>query len=269
MKVIRWFSFAFVGLCLAAPARGSGDDAALVEAGRQVLKSLAPLPAGSEIVLYFELRMGPTEAIGYSVVTLGASVEGGETIYKYTSDTGIHSPTGASIFAAVSTTLRPDFEPTRMDMRRATVDPGGKKQSVVERAVFGPNKVTLSGDDGNEKVSRDVPLPERPFIFGIEMMVQRLDLDRLDSFVLGEFSLHGGGAGRLTFDMQTGPNNTRTIVTRYADGNASYQFWFDRSGHLVRWGEPSMPFLFVRSTKEKVEELRNKIGSIDRPAEPG
>ena len=269
MKVIRWFSFVFAALCLAAPARGFGDDAALVEAGRQVLKSLAPLPAGSEIALYFDLKMGPTETIGYSIVTLRAAVEGGETIYNYRSETGIRSPTSANIFAIVDAKLRPNFEPIRMDMRRASVDPNGKRQSVVERAVFGAANVRLSDDDGTDKASRDVPFPERPFVFGIEMIVHRLDLDRLGPFVLGEFSLQGGGAGRLTFDVQTGPNNARTIVTRYADGTASYQFWFDRSGHLVRWGLPSMPFLFVRSTKEKVGKLRSEIGSIDRPAEPG
>ena len=46
--------------------------------------------------------------------------------------------------------------------------------------------------------------------------------------------------------------------------------WYDKQGNLIRWGEASLPALFVRTTKEaverwKAEKLGVKAGGEEKP----
>ena len=46
------------------------------------------------------------------------------------------------------------------------------------------------------------------------------------------------------------------VVVTDPPGNVTYQFWYDDSGKLLRWGAPSMPIMFVTSSKANVEKMR-------------
>ena len=93
------------------------------------------------------------------------------------------------------------------------------------------------------------------------MLAQRFDYRKHDRFTLGEFDLNTGGAGPLTFKTADWTDDTQTVLTHNAGGVQSYQFWYDGEGNLVRWGEPSLPVIFVRTTKERAMSLKAKFGT--------
>jgi hypothetical protein len=128
------------------------------------------------------------------------------------------------------------------------------------RAVFGGDGVTVNVDDGKEQVSVQKPRPEAPFVFGIEALMAELKAKRPSAFAIREFSVPTGKAELLLFSTEKWPSGGETVIGRYADGSGAYQFWFDEKGELDRWMHASMPMLFVRSTKERVEELKKTLG---------
>ena len=65
-----------------------------------------------------------------------------------------------------------------------------------------------------------------------------------------------GAAGRRRLRVEPAEGGETSLVVREHYGEVIYQFWFDSKGELLRWGEPSHPVLFIKTTKDKVAELR-------------
>ncbi len=238
------------------------DDAKLVEAGRKVVKSLRPLPPGASTETFFEMMLGPDLTVGYVTVKLEAAGDAEKPLYRYSSTTSVRSQAGMRTFAKVKATLLRNFQPVEIEIMRKRIDKDGTR-SGIQRAVIGAEKVTLMTIFDGEVQSRDVDRPKPPFIYGIETLVQHLDLYKHDSFLLREFDMQTGGAGTLIFTSEAWSDGTPTVYTRRSNGEASYQFWFDVDGNLVRWGEPSMPVIFKRATKERIKQLIPKFGTPD------
>jgi len=254
----------------AATAVLAEDDTALVEAGKDVIKALSPLSARTKYVSYFDVMLGPDKVIGY----IEASIEGvgGEASprYRYETHTVIHFPTKAQLHVDVVATLRTDFEPVEIELKRTVVDPKGDAKTSMQRAVLSADKVMLSGEVGDQRGSKEVPRPPGTIIYGIETLVQGLDFAKHESFRLDEFDLQEGGARPLKFIATKWQDGTPTLITYNPDESISYQFWFDSAGNLIRWGEASLPALFVRTTKESVEKwkaetLGSKPGGTAKP----
>ncbi|MGB2988178.1 MAG: hypothetical protein WBE26_20100 [Phycisphaerae bacterium] len=255
-------------LCLTVTALGIDDDPALVEAGKAVVKGLKPLAPGTEETSYFEIKAGPGDAIGYVIASVEALRGKGEPVYRYVAETSITFPSKVRVLVLVNAKLRPDFEPIEIEMKRTVVNPDGSEKVVVQRAASGPKTVKLSTEADGQQTEGEAPRPERPFIYAIETLVQRLDHKKHDAYILREFDIHTGRAGSLVFTAKTWRDGTPTIITRYVSGGGSYQFWFDDGGTLLRWGMPSIPALFVRTTKEQAEGLKASMGKV-RDTEPG
>lgn len=245
--------------CLGASARAQEDDAALIEAGKAALKSLKPLASGAKHAAYFELKRGPGEAVGHVIATLEATGSKEKPVYAYAAETGVTFPTGARMLVAVTAKLRPDFEPTEIEVKRTIVSEDGQPRHDVQRTTIGPDKIALFAEAGEQRSEKEAPRPDRPFIYGIETLVQRIDFEKHQHFVVREFDAFSGGARRLDFKREVWSDGTPTVVTRTADGQGSYQFWYDDDGKLLRWGEPTLPVFFVRTTKERAEQLQAKF----------
>ncbi len=264
--------FALTLLCgLAVVVDGvEGDEKALVKAGRTALNSLTPLAPGTKRMSYFGIRVGPDEAIGYVIASLEAVRDNDKTIYRYATDTGITFPNGTRAHVLIEGRLRPNFEPLELQFKRTMIKREGERQDVAMRAVVRSDKVILSAEQNGQKVSREVPLPERPFIYGIETLVQLLDYDTHRYFLLWEFDIQTGGAGKMTVATETWDDGTPTVVTRYIEGEQTYRFWFDEKGDLLRWIQPSLPVMFVRTGQERAAWLKARfneafIGAGTRP----
>jgi len=245
--------------CFGASARAQEDEAALIEAGKAAVKSLKPLAPGAKHAAYFALKRGPDEAVGYVIATLEATGSKEKPAYAYATETGVTFPTGAWMLVVVTARLRPDFEPTEVEVKRTIAREDGQPQHDLQRATIGSDKVALFAEAGEQRTEKEVPRPEPPFIYGIETFVQRVDIEKHQHFVVREFDINSGGARSLDFKTEVWSDGTPTVVTRTPDGQGSYQFWYDDDGELLRWGEPSLPVFFVRTTKEQAEQLQAKF----------
>ena len=245
---------------LSVAAIGAGDEAALMEAGKAAVRGLTPIPPGAKFTSYFDIKMGPEESVGYVIASLEAPRGEGEPIYRYTLELSISFASNARLQVMVKARLRADSEPIDIEVERVQIKPDGTRQATVRRAAIGKDKVTLSTERDGQQVKSEAPRPESPFIYAIETLVQRLDHKKHNRFTIGEFDIQTGGAGPITFTSEVLSNGLSTIITRNVNGEPSYQFWFDRSGQLIRWGEPSMPVLFIRTTKERAETLKAQFG---------
>ena len=237
----------------------AGDEAALMEAGKAAVRGLTPLPPGAKYTSYFDVKMGPEESVGYVIASLEAPRSGGEPVYRYSLELTFSFASNAQLNVMVNARLRADFEPLDIEVERVQLKPDGTRQVTVQRAAIGVDKVTLSTDRDGQQAKSESPRPESPFIYGIETLVQRIDYNKHNRFTIREFDMQTGGAGPLTFTTKVFSDGLPTIITRNVNGEASYQFWFDRDGRLIRWGEPSMPVLFVRTTKERAEKLKARF----------
>lgn len=264
---LAWLALtAAIGPGMAARAENQDD---LINAGKEAVKAIASLPPGRTSVTYFDVMLGPDKVIGYVEASL-TGVGGEKPGYEYVARTVIHFPTNARLHVDVSAKLLPDFQPVEIEVKRTTIDANGEVKPTVQRAVLTADKVTLSGEAGEQKASRDVPRAPGTFIYGIETLVQRLDFTKHQSFRLDEFDMVEGGGRPLKFVAKTWDDGTPTVLTYNSDDSLSYQFWFDAAGNLIRWGEASLPALFVRTSKESVEKwkartLGPKPGVSEKP----
>ena len=239
------------------------DDPALIEAGKAAVKELKPLAAGDKEASYFEVKFGPGQAVGYVIASLEATRDKDKTVYHYVAETNIAFPSGPRLVALVDAKLQPNFEPIEIEMKRNMFNASDEEKVFVERAVIGSDNVKLSTEADGEPTTREVKRPDRPFLYGIETMVQRLDHGKHKRFLVREFDLHTGSAGSLTLTVGTWRDGTSTVVARDASGNTTYQFWYDKKGSLLRWGAPSLPLLYVKTTKQRAEQLKAAMGEVE------
>jgi len=235
------------------------DDPALVEAGKAAVKSIKPIDLGKSFESYFDITMGPGEVVGYVAITVEATGTKEKPFYRYTTETGNRFPNGSRFKAVVNAKLEPTFEPTEVDMVRTVTDKKGEESSDLRNARLkekGKKVALTSQTAGSEPVTAEEPLPEPPYIYGIETVVQHIDFDVHKKFILREFDIATGKAGSMTFTADVWKDGTTTVLVTDPAGNVSYQFWYDDEGKLLRWGVPTMPIMFVTSSKANVDKIR-------------
>lgn len=256
-------------VALAAQDAQETQDAAMLQAGKEILEQARPLPPGYTFESYFAVHHGPDDIGGYVVTTLETETAGPgqEPYYRYKSDTVATIPNGARADMVVHGKLRRNFEPLELEVRRAIMKPGGEKQASIQRANFSADKVSLYAETSSDKASNDVAKPDAPFIYAIETLVQRLPLRLNEMFSIREFNITNGGAGRLVFSVDEWSDGTPTLVVSEPAGSMVYQFWFTKEGELIRWGEPSHPVMFIKTTKKQIDELKARFGPPDVDAE--
>ena len=232
------------------------ENAELLRAGKNAVESLKPLAPGGRDTSYFAIHHGPDKIVGYVVAWIEASREKTNSFYQYATETMLTTPGNVRIHMLVSGKLRPNFEPIELEIKKKVKKPRQEMQEGIQRAKIEAGKVTLGAEGGAQKVSREARRPKAPFVYGIETLAQRLDLRRFDKFALREFNMTNGAAGRLRFTVEPAEGGESSLVVREPYGEVIYQFWYDSNGEMLRWGEPSHPILFIKTTKEQVAELR-------------
>ncbi len=259
---------ALVGsFCVAAVAdEKPGTSPTLVAAGIDVLAKLKRLEPGASRAYDFEIMHGPEETIGYAAVTLTATGSGADLVYDYTNVGTILFPTGDKLVSDMTARLRPNFEPIEVDTWSARITPDGETRGVVTLAVLEKNTTVLTSSSGDQSETRDAPRPQAPFIYAIVSVAAQLEPVPGKRFVLREFDARRGGARDLLFNVDVWEDGTATLITTTRDGSISYQFWYNEDDVLIRWTEATVPAMFVRVNKSRIEELKVKFGVTRRPA---
>lgn len=245
------------------------EDQALLDVGKTALRKLSPLAPGETQTLDFRVIIGPETEVGFVQSRLTRPQGTREDEYDYHTESVIMFPNGAKIGIALSGRLKLTFEPIELNLAHSIYQPESGEQLSEVRTVLDADKVRIRAGRGDEKTSTDAPRPPDPIIYGIESMIPRLDRENFPLFALREFDIQSGSAGYLSVAVEKWTDGTPTVVTRRADGNGSYQFWFDENGEFLRWGEPSLPVLFVRTTSDRMNELRKRFGAAPTPAGTG
>lgn len=246
-----------------------GTSPKMVAAGIDVVKGLKPLEPGESRAYYYEIMHGPEETIGYAAVEITATGSGTDLVYDYTNVGTILFPTGDKLVSDLIARLRPNFEPIEVDIWTARISPDGALSAKVNRAVVEKNKTALTTSSGEQSVTRDAPRPKKPFIYAIEILVAQIEPIAGRRFVLREFDSVNGGARDLLFNVDVWEDGTATMITTTRDGTTSYQFWYDESDVLIRWTLTTLPAMFVRVSKPRLEELKVRFGVTRRPGATG
>lgn len=236
------------------------DESALLAEGRALIESLPGLELGGTQKLHFELYLGPNDVVGYSQILLRCEERGGKTQYIYASDTVVSAGAGPRIALAMRATLWPTFEPIHAELWRENMGAENQRQVSNSRAEFGEDGVAITITGGQGTASKKAARPDPPFVFGVETLIALLKGDKPARFAIREFSVPTGTAEPLILTRDEWPGGGVTLVGKYPDGNGAYQFWFDTKGELQRWMHASTPMLFVRSTAERIEELKKSLG---------
>jgi len=246
-----------------ATMAGAGDkDAQLLEAGMEAVANLKPLAPGETFETYFGVYNGSDE-LGYVVTTLKASADKNNPILDYRSETNVMTLGGIRVLMIVRCKFKPNFEPIEVEVKRTIMKPDVEPQWSIQRAVIGPKKVKLDVQSQSDQVSVEPDKPEAPFIYGIETFVQRLDLFKYKIFAVREFNIGNGAAGRLNFVLESWSDGMPTLAVREPEGEVIYQFWFTLKGELIRFGEPTHPVMYVKTTKEQVNRIKKTFGEVE------
>lgn len=232
------------------------ENVELLKAGTEAVESLKPLAPGARHVSYFAIHHGPDKIVGYVEASIEASRGKTNRFYKYATETMVTTPGNIRVHMLVNGKLQPNFEPIELEINKKVYKPDQEMQEGIQRAKIEAGKVMLEAESGAQQVSREARRPKAPFVYGIETLAERLNLRRFDKFALREFNMTNGAAGRLRFTVEPAEGGGTSLVVREPYGEVVYQFWYDSNGELLRWGEPSHPVLFVKTTKEQVAELR-------------
>lgn len=243
-----------LGFLGASGSAQEGPD--LSETGKSALNAPALIPEGEEVLTYFNIMMGPDKVIGFIESSLTRVTRDGQPVYKYHTQTEVHFPTRARLVVDVTADLHPNFEPINIRLERTVTQANGEQTVSLQRATFTKDKVELFGKVGGQEGTMKVVFPERPLVYGIETLVQRLDFKKFPKFRIHEFDMESGGSRPLRVEAKRWGDGTPTVITYNANDTISYQFWFDDEGSLTRWGEATLPTLFARTTRESVEQWK-------------
>jgi len=203
---------------------------------------------------------GPDQTVGYVRTVVTCPREGTSNDREYFAESVTTFPNRAKLSFSLGGKITPTFEPIDLTLVHSLYKPESGEQLTTIRCTVGSEKVKMTGKSGDKENVAEVPRPKEPFFMGIESLVARLDHFKFDRFAAREFDLKAGSAGYLTFSTEQWNDGTPTIVTRRLDGSGSYQFWFDQNGALIRWGEPSLPVVFVRTACGDLKEYRQQFG---------
>jgi len=261
----RLLGWSLLAACGVTPLAGAQEitDPAMLEKGFEALENHKRLAPKETQLYYFEIALGPELPIGYATVSLtGAGTEDVLT-YLYRNETALKFPNGSRVATSMEATMRDNFEPIEILGRRAQISPDGVRTTSVERTVVGEKKVQIAAKAGDQTSFKEEDRPDKPFVYGIESITQRIDFEKYDQFLIKEFDLRSGGARELIFNRQKYRDGTPTVVTWTPEGVTSYQFWYGENFELLRWGEASMPVLFRCVSKEAFDKLVKDIGEVE------
>lgn len=268
---IRRHAVVVLGLVAwAAPQALQGQDATQSSTA-SVLRSLRTLKLGTIETHYF-LAKQKDETVGYAVVSLQAAQRGVSLVYKYKNETSVPMGEKSRVTLIANATLQTDFQPIDIKVGGTAATPAGtriapKLEVTIDRenneiTTIMPPPIMAAGEEITPQVT---PRPDGQFVYGLDALMHVLDLTKHKNFKIPEFIPQTGAIHDLAFVVEGQVDGSMIVKTTRFDGADDYQFWFDTSGELDRWGEPPFDLLLHRATKEEVANLKVKYAGEFKP----
>lgn len=225
----------------------------------EMSKVLRDLEPAQDIQSYWELVGPDGKTVGCSSTRMSSMLTNGQQGMRYITEMGMKLPDGTRVELEVEAHLTHEYEPTFVKLLRTIENPEKQRKSWEERAEVKVSEVILKRQvDDASPVSRVVPRPESPFVFGIECIIGTLDCGRYSAFELREFNPQEGKIIGQHFRVQNRPAGGHVVVSSKDNGSPNYRFEIDDKGSIVSWSE-TPPLALRISTEKRVLEIRKEL----------
>lgn len=260
MSAIKWCSILFASSSALTIGLISVPVAASEAKTTDVLLSLRSNKTINEPDrIYFELLLGE-KPIGLAVYTLTGRTQKEGGGFSYRVETEVVMPNRVRINGIVTSHLNSNYEPINIEMRRTVTTPDGTAQHTVELTQIDADTVTIRRGIRDGTLSENtVACPDRPFVFAIEFLVQRIDLRRFTKFTLREFDPQKAVAIEQHFVAKSRPDGGINLSSSEDNGDIGYQYSLDSIGKVVSMSEPPLPVTTQRCSRERIEQIRSSL----------
>ena len=253
----------FVGPLIFSIAKlASGEQAKQSEkepTTAEVVASIGDIAGDRTLELQLE-AIAEGMPVGFCRTSLSSTGSSGSGTFKYEAELVISLGQGARIEGWIKALLGPTLEPIEIELRRELVAPNGKRKTTVHRIKIRDTDVLHTLEvDGNPATQQHLPRPESPFVFALEFVVQRTDIERFPAFALREFDVEDRTVKTQHFSVETGSGGIRRLASREDSGEVGYVFEVDGKGELLSWIEPPLSVVFKRCSRERFGELRKSM----------
>ena len=210
-----------------------------------------------EIFCAFKLD---SEPMGYSRIIITKGDEPGA--YSYLHEMTLQQPGGVLITAEATATLDDQFAPSVVSLTRVLHMPDGQRQSQVSRLEVHEAHLALSTDEDGQVSEREVPHPKVPFVFGVECLLESIDLVANPTFTFNELNPQDGTTQQLNYTVQAvegGFDVTATVDGSGAPSEDAYML--DGEGMFRGMRMVTAPLEEWRISEAEYNELKATLGS--------
>jgi hypothetical protein len=209
--------------------------------------------------MYFEMAV-EGKPVGYHMSALAPSKGDDGGAYDYRAESMETRASGMKINSVVTARLRRNFEPLSIAIDRQLAHPEAAVRRIEDSAQVGEAEISISHRDtvsGNS--SHPVPKPKEPFIFGMEFVVEAIDLTKNDTLPIAEFNVREETLAVYRAVRGRATGESQEMVLQKANGGIGYRFAISPTGRIEAWADSGSPIMMKRCTEERFKEVRSAI----------
>ena len=238
-----------------APCRAGADEVSeLRNHGIQLLAEMKLLEDGATDTLYFEYSMS-SKPVGVGELTLTAQKIDGRLIYQYRHEARIRGPSQRRSHNLIEARLTPYFQPLSIEMAETYVSPKtGTTRKKISVTVAETEVVSTILKNGRT-TQRRMSVPEDPFVFGAELLLEHLSLARRNRFSLLDFDPERCATTEVTFAVSKKDDGRLYVKATYGIPDQYNYFWLDPGHRLDGWGEFPPKLVVERVSRASYETL--------------
>ena len=219
---------------------------------------LKPLPPRTARFYFFEHTL-VGRPVGYSEMSLLTESEKGKQEYRYRHLMDI-THAGRRTTTRMDAMLTLGFIPRKISHTQRVVEPNGDESNTEHIAIIEADGIALTKTENGQTETRRVPLPSVRFVYGLAMLIERIDYEKIDDFRLAELNPQDGTAFIFTFSSEVDSDKIRTVTATWGVKGQAWHFTLDAEGTLSGWGKFPPEVMTKRTGRERVKELRETLG---------
>lgn len=238
----------------------SAEKNPLIAEGERRLESLAPLKDNHAEKTFFEVQYA-NRAVGVGMLSLNAHRAGEKLVYEYQHDVRIKMPNGLIMILNIEATLTPRYRPLAIDVTRSVTLPDGQSFPGSQSVTIDETRVITTTNEGGVKTTREVPLPGGHFVYGVDSLVGHAEFKKQKKdFVLRHLDLESGLPTELHFHWTVSESRKEQLNVSKDGGKTMDEFFlFEWSGELVGYGKIEPPFVEVKTTESRYNEVKKLL----------
>lgn len=228
------------------------------------VSSLLETKTFPETKMYFETVMGD-HPVGYQVSSLTpVKPEGGEgtgAAYEYRAESILTRDNGMRIDSVTIARLKRNFEPISITIDRQLSHPESKARHIEDRVQVGESEITIAHEDSMAPGTppRSLPKPNEPFVYGMEFIIEALDVSHGFELPIPELDSKEGMVFVYRVVSGRKENGKHEMVLQKADGGIGYRFSVGQGGRIETWADSDSPAMMKRVAEEQYKEARKGI----------